>query len=103
MKKIIAVPRFCPCSYGQSLQSTPPALAANWLLIGTKLICRRPLKNSSFFFQKSVCPQDLPLSLLVELSGWNPLPISYYRLATTNKYVIIVVYIAIIDLNYVLR
>ena len=61
MKKVVAVPRFRQCSYGPPLQSASPALAANWLLIGTKIICRRPLKNSSFF-QKGICPQPLPPS-----------------------------------------
>ena len=52
MKKIVVVPRFCPCSYRPPLQSTTPALAADWLLIGMKLICWQPLKNSSSFFKK---------------------------------------------------
>ena len=99
LKKVVAVPRFRQCSYGPPLQSAPPALAANWLLIGTKLICGRPLKNSSFF-QKSICPQPLLLPMLVGVSRWSWLPITYYRLATTNIYIIIVV-LAIIDLNYV--
>ena len=77
MKKIVAVPRFRQCSYEPPLQSTPPTLVANLLLIGTKLIGRWRLKNSSFFFKK-VCPQLFPLTLLVGLSGWIPLPISYY-------------------------
>ena len=102
MKKIVALPRFRPCSYRQPLQSTPPALAANCLLIARNVFVDNLLRIPGFF-QKSVCPQPLLLSLLVGLSGWSPLPISYYRLATTNKYIIIAVYIAIIDLNYVLR
>ena len=64
MKKVVAVPRFRQCSYGPPLQSAPPALAANWLLIGTKLICGRPLKIPVFFKKVYVLnPSSFPCLL----------------------------------------